>query len=192
MAEKEQPEAQTGRPIGLSRFEVYQSIFVAILVTLVILAMLLAIFWDRICAKIVIHALECGVKQVAAPNYRPSDSYVTGRDYAVKQLPRQRQLPKSPEVKEPVVWKKGLLGEELVREARPGFFVDSSNWTVIRIMREPSHDPNRSWEYDYVVMYRMPNGASESAWIKGEPLTVENIKKAVLDDIEERRKLPWP
>jgi len=48
---------------------------IAIVVTLSLLlaeVTVIAIFWDRLCAKIAINALEYGAKQAVAPKYRPS------------------------------------------------------------------------------------------------------------------------
>lgn len=122
-----------------------------------------------------------------------------GLDQATKEVQRERHKSVSPSSNsyrrlptKPVVWKEWLFGEELVREARPDLFIETSDWKVTRISRKPSREPDRSREYNYSVWYQMPNGATALATFQQKPLTAQTIRDVIAADIEDRRKWSYP
>jgi len=55
----------------MKQSDVWVIVFAAIFMTLVVLVIATAIFWDQICARIMINALEYGAKQLPAIEYNP-------------------------------------------------------------------------------------------------------------------------
>lgn len=53
---------------GPDRAEVCTMMLLVVLLAFIVLLLLFAVFWDRICARIVVDALKYGVEQLPAAN----------------------------------------------------------------------------------------------------------------------------